>query len=260
MEIICLANSYKHHGRCIAGIDRQSGQWVRPVSNLDDGRIPLENQQIQAEQISILDIIEISLDHYKPGYEIENVGYLDQPWRVKGRAHVAELLRYCDSELLYADQGRAIPYMYLKEQVPLRTLQLIEVKSLSCQRNDRGKWRAMIRDEQYHLSYFELSITDPLALEKLNQGQSLSSHCLLCMSLGQPWRPTPVDELFCYRLVAGVIELLPEIDLILTEMQRIGWTIDQGRHYAQITFGKKSRYQLTQAEAQQFLDHLRHLH
>jgi hypothetical protein len=31
MRIICLANSYKHNDRCIAGVD-DTGRWVRPVS------------------------------------------------------------------------------------------------------------------------------------------------------------------------------------------------------------------------------------
>ena len=32
MRIICLANSYKHNGRCIAGID-DAGRWVRQQSS-----------------------------------------------------------------------------------------------------------------------------------------------------------------------------------------------------------------------------------
>jgi hypothetical protein len=32
MRIICLANSYKHNGRCIAGLN-EAGRWVRPVSS-----------------------------------------------------------------------------------------------------------------------------------------------------------------------------------------------------------------------------------
>jgi hypothetical protein len=35
-----------------------------------------------------------------------------------------------------------------------------------------------------------------------------------------------------YRLVAGVIELPPEIEMIAQERQRVGWSTDQGRNYS----------------------------
>jgi len=40
-----------------------------------------------------------------------------------------------------------------------------------------------------------------------------------------------------YRLVAGVIELPPEIEMIAQEMQRVGWSTDQGRNYLKKHFG-----------------------
>ncbi|EDZ93159.1 hypothetical protein AmaxDRAFT_4043, partial [Limnospira maxima CS-328] len=40
-KLICLANSRKNNDRCIAGIEISTGKWVRPVTRLDDGRIPV---------------------------------------------------------------------------------------------------------------------------------------------------------------------------------------------------------------------------
>ncbi len=62
-----------------------------------------------------------------------------------------------------------------------------------------------------------------------------------------------------YRLVAGVIELPPEIEMIAQEMQRVGWSTDQGRNYLKKHFAKESRYQLTAAEAQAFVHFLQAL-
>ena len=59
MNVICLANSYKHYDRCIAGIESTSGQWIRPVSDLDDGRIPKNDRFIKAEEITLLDRVDI---------------------------------------------------------------------------------------------------------------------------------------------------------------------------------------------------------
>jgi hypothetical protein len=258
--VICLANSYKHQGRCIAGIDQKSGQWLRPISKLDDGRIPMDDYSINLNRIGILDVVNIPLKSSKAtGHEIENVYYENLSWKVVGKTNPAEVLGYCESELLYPSYRRAIPYSYLLSQAPVRTLQLIEVKSLICHKNNRDKWRAKISDKKYNCIDVELSITDPIALEKLNQGESLSTHCLLCMSLGQPWKPDTSDEMLCYRLIAGVIELLPEIELILMEMNRLKWSKEQGQRYLSQNFGKRSRYQLTRSEAAQFLDYLKRL-
>ncbi|MGK7889220.1 MAG: hypothetical protein AB4042_07790 [Leptolyngbyaceae cyanobacterium] len=255
-----MANSYKNQGRCIAGIDEQSGRWIRPISKLDDGRIPVNFQSIGTEHIALLDIVDIPLEPESPGgYEVENRGYANLPWSIIGKAPLAHLLPYCEDQLLYPQYGKAIPFRCLEVRSPVRTLQLIEVTALSCCKNHRDRWRGIIADEQYGLATVQLSITDPIALDRLERGLSLSSHCLLCMSFSKPWCSDPTDELLCYRLIAGVIELLPELEMILMEMQRVSWAIAQGRQYLHDHFDKQSRYQLTQLEAQQFLNDLRKL-
>jgi len=63
------------------------------------------------------------------------------------------------------------------------------------------------------------------------------------------------------------LELPPEPPLDLSdyiakidvEMARVGWDREQGRKYITNTFHKASRQKLSQAELQQFLDHLRKL-
>jgi hypothetical protein len=41
VRILCLANSIREGGRCVAGIDYATGRWVRPVL-LGGGPIPVE--------------------------------------------------------------------------------------------------------------------------------------------------------------------------------------------------------------------------
>jgi len=136
MKIVCLANSYKHGGRCLAGIDLTSRQWIRPISDLEDGRIPLDNQYINIEQIKILNIIDIEIiPGLGSGYEIENHRYGNRPWEVVDQATVFDLLQHREHDLLYPGYGKSIPDKYLqtislKDQSRRRTLQLIEVKSL----------------------------------------------------------------------------------------------------------------------------------
>ena len=101
-------------------------------------------------------------------------------------------------------------------------------------------------------------ITDLNFTERLNQGNTIENECLVTISLGQPWRKTVADELFCWKLVAGVIELSIS-DSIWFEMTRLGWSVDRGREYLQRTYNKQSRQQLTATEITQFLRYLKSL-
>ncbi|MBJ7899635.1 MAG: hypothetical protein GC158_06905 [Cyanobacteria bacterium RI_101] len=258
MILICLANSYKHQGRCLAGIDPQSGRWVRPFSPSPDGTIPLDDPLIKVDHIELLDLVDIPLNSQNiRGYEEENQGYYPASWQVLGKAKITALLKYRDHQLLYPQFDCFIPFADLKAQKlrndKIKTLQLIEVKSFYAYRTPWGKYRGKIKDNRYGLEKCELSITDPFFREKLAQNQPVSRHCLLCMSLGQPWQAEPGMESRCYRLIAGVIELLPEIEQIQTALERAGWDQDQGRRYLQEQFNKSSRYELTALEAQAFL-------
>jgi len=73
-RIICLANSYKHNERCIAGIDIESGAWVRLVSNRKDRAIAGTMRLINGKEPQLLDILEIPLENHGPdeGCQPEN--------------------------------------------------------------------------------------------------------------------------------------------------------------------------------------------
>lgn len=62
----------------------------------------------------------------------------------------------------------------------------------------------------------------------------------------------------CWKLIAGVIELNKK-EQILAEMQRVNWTIEQGRKYLIEHFHKQSRSQLIPKELEEFLTYLQAL-
>ncbi|MBN1299548.1 MAG: DUF4338 domain-containing protein [Actinobacteria bacterium] len=67
-EIICLANSRKISGRCIAGKDLESFSWIRPISERDTHEISEEDRRYQnGEMPQLLDIIKINfMTDFKP--------------------------------------------------------------------------------------------------------------------------------------------------------------------------------------------------
>jgi len=100
--IVCLANSRKHSGRCIAGIeiaDRQPEDWVRPVSSRAGAEVSeYERRYEDGSDPRVLDMIEIPLlDAIPDGYQVENWTLdPDRCWVKQGRVTWAQLAQLED--------------------------------------------------------------------------------------------------------------------------------------------------------------------
>lgn len=210
-RLICLANSRKHNGRCIAGIDISTGDWVRPVTSLDDGRIPTDISLIDRKPIQLLDVVDIPLSKMVQGYECENRLILDGSWKRVGRVATNDVIPYCENKILHThrdDWINAIPHSYISS-LPAdkrRTLQIIKVSGFQTWRNNYGKWKGSIPLKSGQ--DLVLNVTDPELCNKLDNDYAVNSECLVVLSLAQPWKkPSSEGELQCYRLIAGVLEL-----------------------------------------------------
>ena len=215
--VICLANSRKHGAFCFAGIDSESGKWVRPVSQLDDGRVERAAMTDDGTLPGLCDIVEIPLDKTGPdfGFESENFSILPGQWRVKGRLEPAQLLGFCAGDRYILHNGDShVTVEYLKS-LPFelrRTLQLVEAfnfEAFSTGASAQGgnKWNG---------SFISLSgerlcarITDPALVEKLERGYCPGGHCLVTVGLSMPYTPERWNREGepCWKLIAGVVEM-----------------------------------------------------
>lgn len=243
-----------------------TGKWIRPVSNLSDGRIPWFVRIVDGQEPQLLDVLDIPLGDIAPphwDFERENRTILPGAWRRMGRLQATDLLPYCDrSDSILHNQDRCVTVPYL-HALPLRdrqTLQLVYAQELSVQGvfklSGRRKWQATLITSSRHC-LTNVSITDPAFVERLETGYRPQNPCLVTVSLSLPFQPSQEGENDqpCWKLIAGVTEL-SEADLILVEMKRLGWSIEQGRNYLQEAYGKRSRKQLTSTELTDFLNHL----
>jgi len=213
MKIICLANSYKHNGRCIAGID-ETGRWVRPVSWNKKRAIDKENRIIDGVEPKVLDVLEIPLHAHGPfeGCQPENKLLKAGQWRRTGHINPEDLLEYCkdDSVVLhnYLDHVRASCFRMIPTY-GWKSLQLIRNKNVVFERDEKNKakWRAnIINSKGVDLS---LRVTDTAICERLEQGDHINKDCLLTVSMAPGWSPDKQTPKKCYKFVAGVIELNP---------------------------------------------------
>lgn len=209
-RIICLANSTRPGGRCIAGIDIDTEKWVRPVSRSIKRAITLDMRNIEGEEPEILDVIDIPLEDHGPdeGCQPENRLVKSGKWRKVGRKRPRQVLKYCedDSIILHNQTDRVLPTFI--ESLPKKkwkSLQLVRSKSVSFHLDYWGKRRAFFRDGKGH--YLELAVKDPVFQNKLVRGEDVSSDCIMTISLAGPWAPSTTEPKRCYKLVAGVVEL-----------------------------------------------------
>jgi len=210
--IICLANSYKHGGRCIAGIEPETGNWIRPVPNNEHKALTPAMMIIDRKQPSILDVLKIPLEDTGPdeGCQPENRLLKPGPWKKLGRITPQDLLKYCedDSVILHTYQQYVLPGFFEKTpRSKWKSLQLVrntDVKFVP-HGSETNRWRAYFRDGRGRLR--DLKLTDPVISNRLKNSEQISRDCILTLSLGAPWSPDGVQPKRCYKLVAGIVEL-----------------------------------------------------
>jgi len=221
-RIVCLANSYKHDHRCVAGISLVTKKWVRLVGRKIPGCLTLrETCYPDGREAALLDVFEADLGE-KCGSNChpEDVYVTEKPWQPIRRFDERRDAQFLAS---YVNKGPAILQGYGDrvygrkiEGTPVeKSLELIHPENLWWWiREESGKRRnrAIFRAGNVVRACYDLALTDPIWLEKLRSlplGIYPHAHffdgkppkTLLTVSLSEPF------EGFHYKLVAGVVTL-----------------------------------------------------
>jgi len=216
-QIVCLANSRKYSGRCIAGKHlkiQHLGEWVRPVRDEGNGELSEKDIRIGKGQTPRpLDILSVPLSTHCPKlYQSENHIVSHSPWIKDGKLPISKLSMLCDNVLHLWINGYH-SHSGLNDRMPLdltaekvsSSLVLVQPDDL-CITVDKGpdllkKIRAKFVFN--HVEYL-LSVTDTLVeeefLEKdIGEYPVRGKDIYLCVSISEPY------EGYCYKLVAGII-------------------------------------------------------
>jgi hypothetical protein len=207
-RIICLANSYKHQGRCIAGIDIDIGKWVRPVPQNRDA-IYDERLIDSRYEPQLLDLLEIPIGDQAPdkGCQPENRYLAQGVWRKIRRLSISDIERYIENtpNLLHNQESKVDPDIFT--QIPRnqwKSLQLVSVTNPNFFLNRYEKKRGTFL---YSGNRFDLKVTDTVIIDKINKSHNISKQCLLTISMATPFKTPAYDKEYCWKMVAGVIEL-----------------------------------------------------
>ncbi|GAB2972018.1 dual OB domain-containing protein [Saccharothrix stipae] len=218
-QILCLANSRKHNGRCVAGVELVNGfaRWIRPVSDRVGHEVSATERQYRGEvEPRVLDVIAVPLIEHQPfGFQQEN--WLLDPtlgWRRVRRATWRELLAleqrpgslWVNGYNTSAGANDCVPVE--REDAVVDSLKLIRVESATIEvkaahRNATDQ-RPTVRARFRHSGTdYALKVTDPVYEDKFRScglGDYQLGECFLTVSLGEAFKG------HFYKLVAAIVE------------------------------------------------------
>jgi hypothetical protein len=217
--ILCLANSRKLSGRCIAGREimpdaddgLQYGSWIRPISARVTAEISEEERRYEnGSDPHVLDIIEVPMLVADPHlHQTENWVIDDKRhWHKKGEASwegVCALLEKPDSLWTVGDStqyGMNDRVSLEKATEMTRSLVLIKPEYLQVHVGVSGPFKRRVKASfLYNGTQYLLVVTDPVVerafLPKANGAYALEE-VFLCVSLTENWEGS------CYKLVASI--------------------------------------------------------
>ncbi|MCI0622289.1 MAG: hypothetical protein L0387_11590 [Acidobacteria bacterium] len=219
-RIVCLANSRKLNGRCVAGKELSGGQpvgWIRPVSTREHEEVSEYERQYQdGSDPRVLDILDLPLlDPSPKAYQQEN--WLldpDQYWVNAGRVSWDDLQQLADPIAPLWINGHST-YNGINDRIPLSLASSL-TSSLRLVRVDRlvlsvfkpgqafGNPKRRVQGRFHHGGAdYGLWITDPIYERRYlakPDGTYEIGESFLTVSLGEPHNDA------CYKLIAAVIE------------------------------------------------------
>jgi len=223
VDILCLANSRKHAGRCVAGLRTDGKGWVRPVAPRKEG-VLFERDYTLADRThaGVLDVLRIRLVRPQPEPHQPENWIIDpaRSWELIARpptpAHLQMLRRFVvGGPDLLGNRGDRVPFNSFLQTPARASLALVRPTDLRWRlvrtRTGKAQTRALFRvgPTPYNLSVTDLFVEARLAGQRLGDhpvtsaGLRPDDEVLLTISLGEPFE----EDWCCYKLVAAVIAL-----------------------------------------------------
>lgn len=199
-EIIVLANSVKHGQHCVAGKCVNTGNWIRPVSNVNGAELSHEQAKYQnpfgtfgvkpLQKIRMGFAQHVPLPHQPENYLIDGI-----LWQQNYSIRENELAEHLDTPGDLWGHGNRVQHTLITMGLYniVQSLYLVQVDNLNLYTSDGGKRRASF---DYNGNEYDLPVTDPKFDEILREQREVSS--ILCISLGEE------HQGYCYKLVATI--------------------------------------------------------
>ena len=225
--IVCLANSRKLAGRCVAGKEWDGdtlGLWCRPVSARDRGELTAERWYRKTwRDPQLLDLIEVGLLGPRPSSCQTENHLVDTTvrWRFAGRVTTRQLAPGVDrsggplwinGESTAGGHNDKVPAAVAERE--RHSLVLVQPEQMTVtvatEGADRGLPRRRVRGLFSLAGHdYVLAITDPIVEKQImSHPDGFSTELqnpILCISLSEKFEAQNA----CYKLIAGVMHVSP---------------------------------------------------
>lgn len=206
--IVIFANSLKNHGRCVAGKDFKTLEWIRPVATKEGAALSTQQASYRNPYglfvTKNLQKIRMEFESAAPlPNQPENWLISKSEWTQDYTISLNNLSGYLDHPESLWGVGDHVSYESIKNKtIPIHnSLSLVEVVSLNLYNNNLGKRRASFL---YNSICYDLAVTDTNFDVLINQYQFPLDKAVLCVSLAEPWSTEGSIVLNCYKVVAAI--------------------------------------------------------
>lgn len=213
-RLVCLANSYKPGGRCIAGRELPRGAWIRPIgADPGEALTSVERQYANGGEPQLLDVIEIPLGVARAsGWQQENwTIQRGVRWQRSGTFPFTNL-RELEEPLgplwvngydTYYGENDEIPAAEVPQiATSLRLIHVDRLDVIVFRKEYEGQVSRKVHGRFRHAGeQYRLSVTDP-RFDGTAYGEVVVHNCYLTISISLPFKKGGA----CYKLIAAVIE------------------------------------------------------
>lgn len=224
IEIICLANSRKHSGRCVAGVRTNGKGWMRPVSVAPEGVLQERHYTLDdTSEAQIFDVIRIPCDKPRPQpHHPEDWLIRPETWELSTRRLSEEHIALLKASLapgpeLLGDLEDRIVYPATEGgEIVAGSLALVQPENLhfvvKARKTGEKQVRVMfeLAGAPYNLAITDVEWEPRLRSQEIGTytladfGVPPSETPLLTISLSEPLLSEIAAENRCYKLVAAL--------------------------------------------------------
>ncbi|EOD9426877.1 hypothetical protein ACJ5M7_003227 [Vibrio harveyi] len=199
-EVVVLANSIKHGQHCVAGKCVGTGNWIRPVSNMQGGELTHQQAKVKNPygtfSVKPLQKARIGLAQAAPlPHQPENYVIDGSVWTQNYAFDPRQISTLLDTPVDLWGAGNRVNHADIVSgicHIP-QSLYLVQVTNLNLYYTAGGSRRASFT---YGSIDYDLAATDPNFDEIVSKSLAVSS--ILCVSLGEEYQG------YCYKLIATI--------------------------------------------------------
>ena len=213
-KLVILAVSAKHNNYCVAGVDIDSGKWIRPISEraeLEEA-VPLEDLKYpDGSHVELLDVVEIKFSDRSVDNPIqpENFFYNQKYfWQKVGRVTLQEVIDkrgYDLRDKIFYNNERSIFGVDVEKISARESLLLLPVENLFIAVEQDKEHKKFFADFEYRgKKYFRFSVGDKAVRKKYETNGAgkylLKASASVVFSLTNPFRA----NYQCYKMLAQI--------------------------------------------------------